>query len=55
LHITPEKVRSLARQKGFLLTGGSDDHGPNSVKETLGAIHLPYHHVEEMKKRCGLL
>ena len=55
LHITPEKIRSLARQKGFLLTGGSDDHGPNSVKETLGAIHLPYRYVEEMKKRCGLL
>ncbi len=55
LHIAPEEIRSLARRKGFLLTGGSDDHGPNSVKETLGAIHLPYCHVEEMKKRCGLL
>lgn len=54
LHITPEAVREIAIQKGFLLTGGSDDHGPNSVKERLGAIHLPYSYVEMMKKRCNL-
>ncbi len=54
LHIDPGKIRSIAKRKGFLLTGGSDDHGPNSVKETLGAIHLPYHYVEAMKKRCNL-
>lgn len=54
LHIDPEEIRRIAKRKGFLLTGGSDDHGPNSVKETLGAIHLPYHYVEAMKKRCNL-
>ncbi|MCD6135967.1 PHP domain-containing protein [Candidatus Bipolaricaulota bacterium] len=52
LHITPERVRQIAMEKGFLLTGGSDDHGPNSVKERLGAIHLPYRYVEALKKRC---
>lgn len=54
LHIDPETVRKLAQRKGFLLTGGSDDHGPKSVKETLGKIHLPYRYVEAMKKRCNL-
>lgn len=55
LHIAPEEVREIAIQKGFLLTGGSDDHGPNSVKEKLGAIHLPYRYVEAIKERCGLV
>ncbi len=54
LHIAPEDVRKIAIQKGFLLTGGSDDHGPNSVKDTLGAIHLPYRYVEMLKERCNL-
>ena len=54
LHITPERVREIAIEKGFLLTGGSDDHGPNSVKEKLGAIHLPYRYVEALKERCNL-
>ncbi|HHR85535.1 MAG TPA: PHP domain-containing protein [Candidatus Acetothermia bacterium] len=54
LHIAPEEVRKLAERKGFLLTGGSDDHGPNSVKEKLGAIQLPYRYVEAMKVRCNL-
>jgi predicted metal-dependent phosphoesterase TrpH len=54
LHISPEDVRGIAKRKGFLLTGGSDDHGPNSVKDMLGAIHLPYRYVEAMKERCNL-
>lgn len=54
LHISPEEVRKIAERKGFLLTGGSDDHGPNSVKDKLGAIHLPYRYVEMMKARCDL-
>ncbi len=49
-----EPVRKIAQQKDFLLTGGSDDHGPKSVRETLGKIHLPYCYVEAMKKRCNL-
>jgi len=54
LHISPEEVRGIAERKGFLLTGGSDDHGPNSVKDMLGAIRLPYRYVEMMKERCNL-
>jgi len=54
LHIAPEEVMKIAIQKRFLLTGGSDDHGPNSVKEKLGTIKLPYRYVEAIKERCGL-
>ncbi len=54
LYIHPEVLRSLAEEGGFLLTGGSDDHGPASVKEALGKVRLPYRYVEELKRRCGL-
>lgn len=54
LHINPDVLRSLAEENGFLLTGGSDDHGPASVKEALGEVRLPYKYVEEIKRRCGL-
>jgi predicted metal-dependent phosphoesterase TrpH len=55
LSIDPDELRELAEKYGFLLTGGSDDHGPSSVKETLGAIQLPYHYVEALKQVCGLI
>jgi hypothetical protein len=54
LHISPEMLMSLAKEKGFLLTGGSDDHGPHSVKETLGSVRVAYEHVVAMKRVCGL-
>ncbi len=43
----PELTR-LARELGFVATGGSDDHGPGSGKEYLGRIRLPYAVVEEL-------
>lgn len=49
-----EDLRRLAAERGFLATGGSDDHGPDSVKESLGAIHLPVWHVEALKRACGV-
>lgn len=55
LSIGPEKLRAMSEKYGFLLTGGSDDHGPNSVKETLGVIKLPYHYVAALKQVCGLI
>jgi hypothetical protein len=53
LSITPEHLRKLAKQAGFLLSGGSDDHGPGSVKETLGSVKLPCHYVEKLRRACG--
>ena len=52
LSIDPEELRAMSEKYGFLFTGGSDDHGPNSVKETLGVIRLPYHHVSALKQAC---
>jgi len=49
LQASPDTLMSLAKKQGFLLTGGSDDHGPDSVKETLGVIKLPYHYVSAIK------
>jgi len=54
LSIAPALLQSLAKRHKFLLTGGSDDHGPSSVKETLGSIRVAYEHVEALKRLCGL-
>ncbi len=53
LRVSPDTLTSLAKKQGLLLTGGSDDHGPGSVRETLGAIRLPYHYVSAIKKACA--
>jgi predicted metal-dependent phosphoesterase TrpH len=47
--IEPTLFRSMAEKRGFLLTGGSDDHGPGSTKESIGTIRLPYERVEALK------
>jgi len=49
LSVAPRRMRTMAEERGFLLTGGSDDHGPGSTKESLGAIRLPYARVEALK------
>ena len=54
LSIDPRLMRTMAEKRGFLLTGGSDDHGPGSTKESLGAIRLPYERVEALKAAAGL-
>ena len=45
----PQEIMLLARKHGFLLTGGSDDHGPGSVRESLGRIRVPCKYVEELR------
>ena len=52
LTIEPWLLAEKAQQRGFLITGGSDDHGPGA-KESLGVIRLPYKHVDALKKRAG--
>jgi len=50
MSIDPRLMRTMAEQRGFLLTGGSDDHGSDSPKESLGTIRLPYERVEALKR-----
>jgi len=49
LSIDPDLFRTMAAERGFLLAGGSDDHGPNSTKESLGEIRIPYERVDALK------
>jgi len=49
LTIEPRLLQTMAEKRGFLLTGGSDDHGPNSTKESIGTIRVPYERVEALK------
>jgi len=54
LSIDPRLLAAEAEVRGFLTTGGSDDHGPGSTKESLGAVRLPYAHVEALKRVAGI-
>ncbi len=54
LTISPELLRAKADQRNLLTTGGSDDHGIDSTKATLGQIRLPYEHIVALKKIAGL-
>ncbi len=44
--------QSLAKKYGLLLTGGSDYHGPDKDRLSLGKIRIPYSLVEELKKEA---
>jgi len=48
LSITVEGLRALAGELDLVPTGGSDDHGPGSVRESLGLVKLPYEVVERL-------
>ena len=50
MSIDPRLMRTMSEQRGFLLTGGSDDHGSKSPKESLGTIRLPYARVEALRQ-----
>jgi predicted metal-dependent phosphoesterase TrpH len=49
LTIEPRLLQALVEKRGLLMTGGSDDHGPDSTKESIGTIRLPYERVEALK------
>lgn len=42
------ELRMLAEKLDLIPTGGSDDHGPGSVRETLGLVRVPYDVVERL-------
>mgnify|MGYP001148716361 CR=1 FL=1 len=44
------ELPGLVAELGLIPTGGSDDHGPGSVKESLGSVLLPYRVVEELRE-----
>ncbi len=50
LAISPDLMTAKAGQRGLLTTGGSDDHGLDSTKTTLGQIRLPYECVTALKR-----
>lgn len=48
LHPGLAALPDIVRELGLIATGGSDDHGPGSVKESLGLVKVPYSVVEEL-------
>ncbi len=52
LSIAPEEILSLAKAHDLLLTGGSDDHGPDSVKEELGKVRIACGYVDRLRAAC---
>jgi len=49
LSMDPPLMKTKAAELGFLLSGGSDDHGRDSTKESLGSIRVDYAHVQALK------
>lgn len=54
LYTTPEELLQLAKKYGFLLTGGSDDHGPGSVRDSIGTIKVPMKYVDALRRAAHL-
>jgi len=54
LSITVEELRALAEKLDLIPTGGSDDHGPGSVRESLGLVRVPYEVVERLSVLCSV-
>jgi len=50
LTIERRLLETMAEERHFLLTGGSDDHGPDSTKTSMGEMRIPYERVEAIKQ-----
>jgi len=48
-----ENYSSIARFRGKMLTGGSDDHGTVKQVETLGTIRVPESYITPILDRCS--
>lgn len=44
---------TIARQRGLLVTGGSDSHGDFLGGPGLGSVKLPYRFVEQLKEKAA--
>jgi len=47
-----ERLRRLARERGMLLSGGSDHHGPGSSRDVLGSVRLAARDVDALRGAC---
>jgi len=54
LSVSVEELRALAEKLDLVPTGGSDDHGPGSVRESLGLVRIPYEVVERLSALCSV-
>ena len=54
LSIAVEELRTLAEKLDLIPTGGSDDHGPGSVRDSLGLVRVPYEVVERLSALCSV-
>ncbi|MDD4908264.1 MAG: PHP domain-containing protein [Candidatus Omnitrophica bacterium] len=48
-----ERYKSMAREYGLVLTGGSDCHGSAKPESRIGSIKVPYELVEKLKGARG--
>ena len=48
-----EMYRNMARFRGKMVTGGSDDHGANKEVETIGTIRVPEELIAPILERLG--
>lgn len=48
-----KRYMAMVESYGLLVTGGSDSHGGGNDWRDLGAIKLPYEHVERLKERAA--
>jgi len=54
-HTDVMRYSTLCSEKGLLVTGGSDSHGPGSGRVPLGTVRVPYDLVERLKEASGRL
>ena len=50
LNVPPRRLASLAEDFGLLQTGGSDDHGPGSTRQSLGRVRVPPDRVAAVRE-----
>jgi len=55
LRADPTTVEAIVRKLGLIPTGGSDDHGPGSVKDSMGSVRVPYSVVEKLRALSGVV
>ncbi|MCR4392003.1 MAG: PHP domain-containing protein [Candidatus Acetothermia bacterium] len=49
VHVDAAEIEALAAKLALIPTGGSDDHGPGSVKESVGRVRVPYAVVDRLR------
>lgn len=53
LRADPAAVEAMVDELGLIPTGGSDDHGPGSVKDSIGSVRVPYSVVYRLRSLSG--